>query len=133
MFPIFFSKNFLSFFISDAALNDQSLMNGQEHTTDLGNMDAPYPGLDDDSFDTKILPAYGLDQSDGLENDPIPLGDEVSMGVISRNESENYNNPTPISMPNTNRQTGTCIKISYQFTAKKCEIFLMKYFLLLEY
>ena len=52
-------------------------MNGQEHTTDLGNMDAPYPGLDDDSFDTKILPAYGLDQSDGLENDPIPLGDEV--------------------------------------------------------
>jgi len=90
----------------DAALNDQSLMNGQEHTTDLGNMDAPYPGLDDDSFDTKILPAYGLDQSDGLENDPIPLGDEVSMGVISRNESENYNNPTPISMPNTNRQTG---------------------------
>ena len=88
-------------------------MNGQEHTTDLGNMDAPYPGLDDDSFDTKILPAYGLDQSDGLENDPIPLGDEVSMGVISRNESENYNNPTPISMPNTNRQTGTCCKKYY--------------------
>ena len=76
-----------------------------EHTTDLG-MSAPDPGLDDDSFDTKILPAYGLDQSDGLENDPIPLGDEVSMGVISRNESESYN-PTPISMPNTNRQTGT--------------------------
>ena len=73
---ILFFKKF-SFFISDAALNDQSLMNGQEHTTDLGNMDAPYPGLDDDSFDTKILPAYGLDQSDGLENDPIPLGDEV--------------------------------------------------------
>ena len=112
--------NYFLLFPLDAALNDQSLMN--EHTTDLG-MSAPDPGLDDDSFDTKILPAYGLDQSDGLENDPIPLGDEVSMGVISRNESENYNNPTPISMPNTNRQTGTCIKILYQFTAKKCEIF----------
>ena len=32
----------------------------------------------------------GLDQSDGwLDNDPLPLGDEVSMGVISRPESEN--------------------------------------------
>ena len=82
-----------------------------EHTTDLG-MSAPDPGLDDDSFDTKILPAYGLDQSDGLENDPIPLGDEVSMGVISRGESESYN-PTPISMPNTSRQTGTYIDIRY--------------------
>ena len=32
----------------------------------------------------------GLDQSDGWQdNDPLPLGDEVSMGVISRPESEN--------------------------------------------
>merc|ERR1719433_1238988 len=63
----------------------------------------------DTSFGSDRIPV-GLDQSDGWQdNDPLPLGDEVSMGVISR-ESENYrNNQTPIlPMPsaNPNRVTG---------------------------
>ena len=59
----------------------------------------------------------GLDQSDGFDNDPIPLGDEVSMGVITP-VSDNFNQmptPTPISMPtpqytNPNRVTGNLLK-----------------------
>ena len=63
----------------------------------------------DTSFGSDRIPV-GLDQSDGWQdNDPLPMGDEVSMGVISR-ESENYrNNQTPV-MPmqsaNPNRVTG---------------------------
>ena len=59
----------------------------------------------------------GLDQSDAFDNDPIPLGDEVSMGVITP-VSDNLNQmptPTPISMPtpqysNPNRVTGDLLK-----------------------
>ena len=47
----------------------------------------------------------GLDQTDNFDNDPIPLGDEVSMGVISR-ESANFANHAPSHMPNPARQQG---------------------------
>ena len=55
-----------------------------------------------------------MDQSDG--NDPLPLGDEVSMGVISR-ESENmsrndYHSQPP--MPNPNRVQGTAPHLKYE-------------------
>jgi len=54
----------------------------------------------DTSFGSDRIPV-GLDQSDGWQdNDPLPLGDEVSMGVISRPESENNRtNFTQVSMP----------------------------------
>ena len=57
----------------------------------------------DTSFDMGF--PTGLDQTDNFDNDPIPLGDEVSMGVISR-ESANFANHAPSHMPNPARQQG---------------------------
>merc|ERR1711899_281274 len=86
----------------DAAINGDSVQNPDASYLDTQEQDT--------SFGSDRIPV-GLDQSDGWpDNDPIPLGDEVSMGVISR-ESENYrtNHSTPaVPMPtsNSNRVQG---------------------------
>ena len=49
----------------------------------------------------------GLDQTDNFDNDPIPLGDEVSMGVISRESANFANHAPPSHMPNQARQQGS--------------------------
>merc|ERR1719273_1523 len=85
----------------DPYLASNSLQNPESSYLDTQEQDT--------SFGSDRIPV-GLDQSDGWQdNDPLPMGDEVSMGVISR-ESENYrNNQTPVlPMPsaNPNRVTG---------------------------
>jgi len=83
----------------DAAITD-SVMDSQQ--PDSSYFDVP----EDNSFESNFPIPVAMDQSDG--NDPLPLGDEVSMGVISR-ESENlsrndmYKQPP---MPNPNRVQG---------------------------
>ena len=65
---------------------------------------------EDNSFESNFPIPVAMDQSDG--HDPLPLGDEVSMGVISR-ESENMSrngmhmHHSQPPMPNPNRVQGT--------------------------
>ena len=60
--------------------------------------------LDGPEHDTSFEIPVNLDQTDGLDHDVLPMGDEVSMGVISR-ESGHFDTPQP-PMPNPNRVTG---------------------------
>merc|ERR1719273_1905989 len=85
----------------DPYLASNSLQNPESSYLDTQEQDT--------SFGSDRIPV-GLDQSDGWQdNDPLPLGDEVSMGVISR-ESSNYpslQNPVqPVLSANPNRVTG---------------------------
>eukprot|EP00093_Oithona_nana_P001728 01728.XXX_6355_9210_1 [CDS] Oithona nana genome sequencing. len=96
----------------DAAINDhpdldnpiQMQMQMQDHP-DSSYFDVP----EDNSFESNFPIPVAMDQSDG--HDPLPLGDEVSMGVISRdsenmsrNEMNQHSQPMP--MPNPNRVQG---------------------------
>lgn len=81
----------------DAALNEG-----------LDQIDNSYmvdPDLHDNSFESGFPPGLDL-QVEGPE-DPIPLGDEVSMGVISRDSENELRSQPPMPMPtNPNRLTG---------------------------
>ncbi len=60
----------------------------------------------DTSFGSGGLPA-GFDASDGLDNDPIPLGDEVSHGHCTPNSNmETLTPQPPMPAPDPNRVTG---------------------------
>ena len=96
----------------DAAINDhpdldnpiQMQMQMQDHP-DSSYFDVP----EDNSFESNFPIPVAMDQSDG--HDPLPLGDEVSMGVISRdseNMSRNEMNQ-PMPMPNPNRVQGNIL------------------------
>ena len=67
-----------------------------------------YFKVQDNSFESEFPAGLGMDQNEA-NDDPIPLGDEVSMGVISR-ESEDlayqYNSQSPMPMPDPNRVQG---------------------------
>lgn len=81
----------------DAALNE-----GLDQIDNSYMVDAD---LHDNSFESGFPPGLDL-QVEGPE-DPIPLGDEVSMGVISRDsQNEVRQPPMPLPSMNPNRVTG---------------------------
>ena len=92
----------------DAAINDHPDLDNQipmQDHPDSSYFDVP----EDNSFESNFPIPVAMDQSDG--HDPLPLGDEVSMGVISRdseNMSRNEMNQ-PMPMPNPNRVQGNIL------------------------
>merc|ERR1719323_2924135 len=88
----------------DEVVDVDEALNGPE-VVDQGMPDSYLDVPEDNSFESNFPIPVAMDQSDG--NDPLPLGDEVSMGVISR-ESENMSRQEsmPMPMPNPNRVQG---------------------------
>ena len=88
----------------DEVVDVDEALNGPE-VVDQAMPDSYLDVPEDNSFESNFPIPVAMDQSDG--NDPLPLGDEVSMGVISR-ESENMSRQEsmPMPMPNPNRVQG---------------------------